>query len=149
MSTLQSLNTWLNLNCFSTHCEVSIGFIKYVSTGLTLHHIAKKRVSTALMNVDLSHEDIIALQKTTEGDATHNHKNKRKPDRQLKEPEKNKNSVIFPAFDLSTKRIGFGNGTKRVTTVAYVVKFHPVHSTILKYFLIKPSVLDSLPPSDP
>ena len=41
MSTLQSLNTWLNLNRFSTHREASIGFIKYVSTGFTLHHIAK------------------------------------------------------------------------------------------------------------
>ena len=53
MSTLQSLSTWLNLNHFSTHREASIGFIKYVTTGLTLHHIAKKRVSTALMNIDL------------------------------------------------------------------------------------------------
>ena len=94
------------------------------------------------MNVDLSHEDIIALQKTTEGDATHNHNNKRKPDGELKEPEKNKNSVIFPAFDLSTKRIGFGNETNRVTTVAYEVKFQPAHSIILKYLLIKSSVLD-------
>ena len=41
MSTLKSLNTWLNLNRFSTHREASIGFIKYVSTGLTLYHIAK------------------------------------------------------------------------------------------------------------
>ena len=43
MLTLQSLNTWLNFNCFSTHREASIGFIKYISTGLTLHHIAKKK----------------------------------------------------------------------------------------------------------
>ena len=118
MSTLQSLSTWLNLNHFSTHREASIGFIKYVSTGLTLRHIAKKRVSTVLMNVDLSHQDIIALQEITEGDATNN---KHNPDGQLKEPEKNKNSVIFPAIDLFTKRIGFGNETNRVTTVAYEV----------------------------
>ena len=94
------------------------------------------------MNVDRYYEDIIALQETTERDATHNHNNKRKPDGQLKEPEKNKNSVIFPAFDLSTKRIGFGNGTHRVTTVAYELKCHPDHSPILKYILIKSSVLD-------
>ena len=61
MSILQSLNTWLNLNRFSTHRKASIGFIKYVNTGLTLHHIAKKRVFTALMNVNLSRENIIAL----------------------------------------------------------------------------------------
>ena len=73
------------------------------------------------MNVDLSHEDIIALQEITEGDATRNYNNKHNPDGQLKEPEKNKNSVIFPAIDLFTKRIGFGNETNRVTTVAYEV----------------------------
>ena len=60
----------------------------------------------ALTNVDLSHEDIIALQTTSKVDANHNYNPKLKPDGQLKEPEKNKNSVIFPAFDLSTKRIG-------------------------------------------
>ena len=90
MSTLQSLNTWLNLNHFYTHREASIGFIKYISTGLALHHIAKKRVSTALTNIDLSPEDSITLQETTKGDAIHDHNNKRKPDGQLKEAEKNK-----------------------------------------------------------
>ena len=53
MSILQLFNTWLNLNRFSTHREASISFIKYIITGLTLQHIAKKRVTTALMNVDL------------------------------------------------------------------------------------------------
>ena len=147
MSTLQSLNTWLNFNRFSTHREASIGFIKYVSTGLTLHHIAKARVATALLNVDLSNEDITSLQDTTTESPIHNHTNKRKPDGQPKEPETT-NSITFPAFDLSTKRIGFGNGTNRVTTVAYEVKCHPNHSTILKSLLIKASVLDPLPPSD-
>ena len=59
----------------------------------------------------ISPEDIIALQESTEGDEIHNHINKRKLDGQLKEPDKNNKSIIFPAFDLSTKRIGFGNGT--------------------------------------
>ena len=58
LSTLQSLNTWLNINRFSTHREASIGFIKYISTGLTLQHIAKKRVSAALMNVDLTKKSL-------------------------------------------------------------------------------------------
>ena len=147
MSTLQSLNTWINLNRFSTHREASIGFIKYVSTGLTLYHIAKKRVAIALMNVELSPEDILTLQETTNETAIHNHNNKRKPDGQPKEAE-HSNSIIFPSFDLSTKRIGFGNNTNRVTTVAYEVKCHPAHSTILKSLIIKASVLDPLPPSD-
>ena len=52
------------------------------------------------------------------------------------------------AFDLSTKIIGFGNGSNRVTTVAYEVKCHPVHSTLLKALLLKLSVSYSLSPSD-
>ena len=36
----------------------------------------------------------------------------------------------------------------KIFTVAYEVKCHPAHSTILKSFLIKTSVLDLLPPSD-
>ena len=62
MSTLQSLNTWLTFNNFSTHREASIGFLKFVSTGLTLQYIAKQRVISALTKVELSDEDIIALQ---------------------------------------------------------------------------------------
>ena len=148
MSTLQYLNTWLNLNCFSTHREASIGLTKYVITGLTLYRISKKRVSTALMNVILFPEDIIALQETTEEDAINTHNNKRKPDRQLKETDKNKKSIIFPAFDLSTKRIGFGNETNRFIRVAYKIIYHSAHSTILKSLLIKSSVLEPLTPSD-
>ena len=105
MSTLQSLNTWLNFNRFSTHREASIGFIKYVSIGLTLHHIAKTRVSTALLNVALLPDDITTLQETTTKNTIHNYTNKRNPDGQPKDIETN-NSITFPAFDLSTKRIG-------------------------------------------
>ena len=100
------------------------------------------------MNVDLSPEDNIAIHEIIEGNTIHNHNNKRKPYGQLKESDKNKNSIIFPAFDLSTKRIGFGNGTNRFTMVVYEVKYYPAHSTILKSLIIKSSVLDPLPPFD-
>ena len=56
---------------------------------------------------------MILLQKTNDETAFHNHNNKHKPDGQPKEPEQDK-SITFPAFDLSTKQIGFGNGTNRV-----------------------------------
>ena len=84
------------------------------------------------MNVDLSSEDISTPHKTTEEDTIHNNKNKHKPDGQLQEAEINKHRIIFPVFDLFTKRIGFGNRANRVTTVAYEIKFHPAHYTILK-----------------
>ena len=99
------------------------------------------------MKVQLSPDDITTLQEITTVTITHNHIIKRTTDGQPKDPEHN-NSITFPAFDLSTKRIGFGKGTNRVTTVAYEVKCHLSHSTILKSFLIKASVLDPLPPSD-
>ena len=100
------------------------------------------------MNVDLPPKTSLQFKKTTEEDAIHNNNNKHKPDRQLKEAETNKHHIIFPAFDLFTKRIGFGNGSNRVTTVVYEVKCHPDHSTVLKLLFIKSSALDPLPPSD-
>ena len=107
------------------------------------------------MNVDLTNEDIIALQGTTEEDVLHNNNNnnnnnnnKSKPDGQIKDAETNQHNIVFPAFNLSTKRIGFGNGFNRVTTVAYEVKCHPARSTLLKSLLIKSSVSYLLPPSD-
>ena len=66
MPTLQFLGTRLTLNKFSTHREASIGFLKYVSTGLTLQYVTKKRITSALMNVDITVEDIITPQQTTE-----------------------------------------------------------------------------------
>ena len=148
MSTLQSLNTWLTFNKFSTHREVSIGFLKYISNGLTLQYIANKRVIPALMKVDISEENIIALQQTTENDVNNTQNNKRKPDGRLKNVTENQQRIVFAAFDLSTKRIGFGNGSNKVTTIAYEIKHHPVHSTMLKSLLIKSSVLDPIQPFD-
>ena len=148
MSTLQSLNTWLTFNKFSTHREVSIGFLKYISNGLTLQYIANKRVIPALMKVDISEENIIALQQTTENDVNNTQNNKRKPDGRLKNVTENQQRIVFAAFDLSTKRIGFGNGFNKVTTIAHEIKHHPVHSTMLKSLLIKSSVLDPIQPFD-
>ena len=57
----------------------------------------------------------------------HNNNNKFKPDGQIKDAETNQHRIVFPAFEVSTKRIGFGNGSNRVTTVAYEVKYHFGH----------------------
>ena len=62
MYTLQSLHAWVTFNKFDTHRVISIGFLKYISTGLTLHSTAKQRVINALMNVNLDEADILALQ---------------------------------------------------------------------------------------
>ena len=57
----------------------------------------------------------------------HNNNNKLKLDGQIKDAETNQHRIVFPAFEVSTKRIGFGNGSNRVTTVAYKVKYHLGH----------------------
>ena len=42
----------------------------------------------------------------------------------------------------------FGNRNARVTTVAYEIRCHPAHATLLKSILIQASVLDHIAPSD-
>ena len=148
MSTLQSLRTWVTFNKFDTHRVASIGFLKYVSTGLTLHSTAKQRVINALIQVNLNEPDILALQECIPAilDSTSN--NKRLPDGNRKDPTTNEKTIVSPAFYLSTKRVGFGNENARVTTVAYEIRCHPDHATLLKSTLIQASVLDPVSPSD-
>ena len=100
------------------------------------------------MKVDLSEEEIIALQQTTENDVNNTQTNKQKPDGQLKDVTDSQQRIVFPTLDLSTKRIGFGNGSNRVTTIAYEIKCHPAHSIMSKCLLTKSSVLDPIQPSD-
>ena len=74
------------------------------------------------MKVDLSDEDMIVLKQITENEVTNTQTNKRKTDGQLKDTTDSHQRIVFPAFDLSTKRIGLGNGSNRVTTIAYEIK---------------------------
>ena len=100
------------------------------------------------MNVDLNESDILAhhacISITTE--LTTN--NKRNFDRNRKERDTQDNTIVFPPFDLSTKRVGFGNGNTRVTTVAYEIRCHHTHATLIKSILIQASLLDPVPPFD-
>ena len=110
MSTLQSLATWLIFNKFATHYVTSICFLKYASTGLILYLTAKQQVTNALMNLYLTETDIIALQECISVTIDPTSNNKRNPDVIRKEPDTQHNTIVFSAFDLSTKRVGFGNG---------------------------------------
>ena len=147
MSILYSLRTWVTFNKFSTHRVASIDFLKYVSTGLALHSTAKKRATNALLNVDLNKSDISALHVRIPDTTYLTTNNKRNPDGNRKEPDTQDNTIVFPAFDLSTERVGFGNGTTRVTTIAYEIRCHSVHATLLKSILIQASALDLVLPS--
>ena len=150
MYTLQSLRTWVNFNKFSTHRVASIGFLKYISTGLTLHSTAKQRVINALVNVKLNEKDITALKECVFIYTNLNSNNKRNPDGNRKDPAENSNAIILAAFNMSTKRVGIGNGNTRITTVSYEIRCHPDHTTILKsiLLLIQVSMLNPITPSD-
>ena len=70
--------------------------------------------------------------------------NKDKPDGKQKDATESQQRIVFPSFDLSTKKTEFGNGSNRVITIAYEIKYYPAHSTLLKSLLIKSSVLDPI-----
>ena len=88
------------------------------------------------MNVELNKTDISALQVCIHVTTYLTTNNKRNPDGNRKEPDTQDNTIVFPAFDLSTKHVGFGNGNVRVTTVAYEIRCHPAHAILLTSILI-------------
>ena len=150
MSTLQK-KTWLTQDKYKTHREASIGFIKYISTVFAVKQVAKAHVVNVLVNFELTKEEISTLSKITKYDmvTTNTTSKKRSTDGQPKVPvEDINNQIAFPAFDLPTKKIDFGNSPHRVTTIVYEIKCHPDHSALLKVLLIRASVLDKNPPSD-
>ena len=150
-TTLQKNKTWLRQEKFNTHREASIDFIKYISTAFTLQQVAKARIVNALMNVELTKEEISALSKIPNNDmvTTNTTSKKHSTDGQPKVPEEDiNNQITFPDFDLSTKKVGFGNSPHHVTTIAYEVKCHPDHSALLRVLLTRASVLDKTSPSE-
>ena len=54
---LRHNNMWLKWNKFSTHREVSIDFIKYVNTSITLQKSIRSRIELVLYNMPLTDED--------------------------------------------------------------------------------------------
>ena len=148
MSTLQSLRTWVTFNEFDTHRVASIGFLKYVSTGLTLHSTTKQRDVNELIKVNLNIIDILALQEFIPVITYSSTNNKCIPGGNRKDTNTQDNTIVFPAIDLSIKRVGFGNSTARLTTVAFEMRCNPSHATLLKPILIQAPVLDPVSPSN-
>ena len=151
MTTLQKNRTWIAQDKYNTHRETSISFIKYISTVFTLQQAAKARVVNALINLELTKEEISTLTTILEDDTVTLKTTSKKysTDGQPKVLEKDiNNQIIFPAFDLSTKKVGFGNSSHRVKTIAYEVKCHPDHIALLNVFLTRVSILYKTPSSD-
>ena len=110
MSTFQSFRTWVNFNKFSTHRVASIGFLKYVSTGLTLYSTAKQRVINALLYVDLNETGIITFQECILVTKKTSSNNKRNTDGNKKYPDTQNNTIVFP-----------GNSGKCKNSVFYLI----------------------------
>ena len=99
--------TWLTQDKYNTHREASIGFIKYISIAFTLQQVAKARVVQALINLELTKEEISTLSTIPNDDmvTTNTTSKKRSTDGQPKVPvEDINNQITFPVFDLSTKK---------------------------------------------
>ena len=106
MTTLQKNKTWIAQDKYNTHREASIGFIKYIRTVFTLQQVVKVRVVNALMNLELTKEEISTLSTIPKDDTVTSNtpSKKRSTDGQPKVPEEDiNNQIIFPAFDLWTK----------------------------------------------
>ena len=106
MSIFQKLRTWITYHNLSYH-EVSIGFFKCISIGLTLQAGINKRVVAALMNFDLHLDEVESLRIQTEYDMVtlnessnkHSNMGNRKDS-----TEDAKMTIVFPAFDSSTNK---------------------------------------------
>ena len=57
-------------------------------------------------------------------------------------------SIQLLAFDLSTKKIEFGNGKRRVTVTTFKFKYHPNDALILKSLFCRLSASDDKVPSN-
>ena len=136
---LRHNNMWLKWNKLSTHREASIGFIKYVNTSITLQVSIRSRIELALCGMSLTEEDMKIIAPLTEG-------KKRKAPTDIHSEEFE--PIQLSAFDLSTKKIGFGNGKIRVTTTAFEVKCHPDDAVILKRLFCRLSASDDKVPSN-
>ena len=84
------------------------------------------------MNFGLNKKYITALKECVSTNTNPNSTNKRNPGGIRKDPAENSNTIVFSAFDLSTKRVVFGNGNVRVTTVTYESHCHLDYANILK-----------------
>ena len=74
------------------------------------------------MKVKLNDEDISALKECIPIISDYASNNKCLPDENRKDPITPDKTIVFPAFDLSTKRVEFGNGNARVT-IQSLIKF--------------------------
>ena len=147
---LKSNNMWLKWNKFSTHSEVSIGFIKFVNPNITLQTAVRSIIELTLCSMTITSEETKNFSRSTDG-------KKRKATTELEFEDIPTNQfqdgsecepIQLPAFDISMKRVGYGNGKRRVSIMAFEVKCHPDNAAILKRLLFRASASDDKPPNN-
>ena len=140
----------LKWNNLSTHREVSIGFIKFVNPNLTLQTVVRSRIELALCSMPLTSEKTKTFSRSNDG-------KKRKATNEvdfediptnLFQDDSECEPIKLLAFDISMKRVGYGNGRRRVSTMAFEVKCHPDNASILKRLLCRASGSDDKPPNN-
>ena len=141
---------WLKWNKFSTYRETSIGFIKFVNPNITLQTAVRSRIELALCSMTLTSEETKKNSRSTD-------RKKRKAMTELESEDIPTNQfqdgsecepIQLPAFDISMKRVGYGNGKRRVSTMSFDVKCHPDNAAILKRLLCRASESDDKLPNN-
>ena len=121
MNTLHQQQAFIQFRKYSTHREACIGWFKYISTSITLQSSAKLRVDNLLKTAHLSANEIESLTTTNHKSvtgSTDTTSRKRTGDHDDNDEWK---EIVFPAYDLHMRRISFGNGDKRISTIAFEV----------------------------
>ena len=132
-------NMWLKWNKLSTHREASIEFIKYVNTSITFQVSIRHRIELPLYIMHLTEEDTTLFLPST--------------DRKMRKGSNESNidefePIQLPVFDLFTKKIGYGNGKRKVTITAFEVKYYPNDVLILQHIFFRLPASDDKVPSN-
>ena len=150
MNTLHQQQAFIQFNQYSTHHEACIGWLKDISTSITLQSSAKLRVENLLKTAHLTESIIASLTNTNYKTGTGSTDDRfRKRMGEINHDENGEwKDIVFPAFDLHMRRISFGNGDKRISTIVFGVRYHPYNSTFLKTILSRISSDDKAPSSE-
>ena len=128
---------WLKLNKLSTHYIASIGFIKFVNPNITFQTAVHSRIKLALCSMPLTPKETKQFCRSNDGKkikVTTELAFEKIPTNQYQDSSECK-PIQLPAFDVSMKIVGYGNGKKGVSTMAFEVKSHPDNAKIIKRLL--------------
>ena len=122
MSVLLENNTFMRYKKSNTHKEDSIGWLKYVNPGISLQRTTRENIFDALMLVHFNDYEMTVMTTTSS-------KNAENPQKQ--------NEILIPVFDIHHKTVGNGNGSNRISMIAFDIHCNPKDSSIPKLLMAR------------